>query len=350
MALSHISQLLHPLVHEEHRSLPDLIQHFHVIEAREESDTVVPLKDLRMEPTGEMLVPDGRRLEFTDWSRRQFSQLLGVRWDRWFSPADGEERAEEVNRRLCRRESSIRLRTTLPERLAPGAPSRTLRAMVTPGYSPIADSFVAEALYTSLARIEPDLRIHRVDATDRTTSYVVLIGHAFRGGDSAEVGDVWGGLVVRNSGVGFASLFASLSLIRLLCKNGMTAPLDDAVFIKRAHRGLAHGKLVEAFTSRLSALPSRYRIAGGVLRRSTTVAVRDVESTVHELLEDHRIPLRLTAPVLDAWRREPSPTAFGVSQALTSASQRQSPELRFELERAAGTYLARVTPHASLVH
>ncbi len=107
---------------------------------------------------------------------------------------------------------------------------------------------------------------------------------------------------------------------------------------------------MEAVTSRLSALPSRYRIAGGVLRRSTVVSVMDVDRRFARSWKDHRIPLRLTAPVLDPWRREPSPTAFGVSQALTSASQRQSPELRFELERAAGTYLARVTPHASLVH
>ena len=49
---------------------------------------------------------------------------------------------------------------------------------------------------------------------------------------------MWGGILVRNSGVGFASLLMTLHLTRLVCKNGMTAPLPDALLLKRRHRAL----------------------------------------------------------------------------------------------------------------
>ena len=41
-----------------------------------------------------------------------------------------------------------------------------------------------------------------------------------------------------------------------------------------------------------------------------------------------------------SYMREPTRTRFGVSQAITLAAQSESPEVRFDLERAAGLYLA----------
>jgi len=59
----------------------------------------------------------------------------------------------------------------------------------------------------------------------------------------SQVGDIWGGLMVRNSGVGFASLQMIAFLVRLVCRNGLCAPLPDAVLLRRRHRGLDDSRL-----------------------------------------------------------------------------------------------------------
>ena len=66
-------------------------------------------------------------------------------------------------------------------------------------------------------------------------------------------------------------------------------------------------------------------------------SIRD--DAVRGVLTEPNLPLRLFDPIMEAYGREPVPTAFGVSQAITLAAQRFSPEERLQLEQAAGEYL-----------
>lgn len=186
--------------------------------------------------------PDRGQFVFTDWSQRQCSTLLGVRWDRWFENCSSSELAVDVNRRFARARGSIRLRTVRARDAEPGV-DVILRAFVSPGYTAIADSRVASLMETALTPMETDLPIIRVDQTDRSTTFVVGVGKPYRIGGPGNVGDVWGGLLIRNSGVGFASLLISMHLTRLLCKNGMVAPLHDAIVVRKRHRFFDDGKL-----------------------------------------------------------------------------------------------------------
>ncbi len=65
--------------------------------------------------------------------------------------------------------------------------------------------------------------------------------------------------------------------------------------------------------------------------------IRWKDKTPESLEEEGR---RLVTLYLEAYRREPLPNAFGVSQAVTLAAQGHSPEERLELEEAAGRYIA----------
>jgi hypothetical protein len=67
--------------------------------------------------------------------------------------------------------------------------------------------------------------------------------------------------------------------------------------------------------------------------------VRDVETTVRDLLADRGMPARLVAAIMAAYAREPSRTVFGVSQALTLAAQAITVEEGHELEALAGAYV-----------
>jgi hypothetical protein len=346
MTLAHLSQLLPQIIPERPRTLDNLTEELRAHEALEEPDIVVPLNELRMTAGGHIEAPGTRALDLTDWSRGQLSTLLGVKWDRWFQTADGAERAEEVNRRLSRTSRSIRLRTRRHPGAKPSAP-HVLSALVSPAYAPVSDVRVANILETVLAGSGNEIRVLRHEVTDRSTNYVLGIGCPHSRANSRNVGDVWGGLLVRNSGVGFASLSISMHLVRLLCTNGMAAPIPDAMLVRRTHRGIDEQKLIAVLAAQVTCLPARLREGIDLLGEADRIEVDGIPSVVEGILREEKLPLRLMPDILSAWDREPRHTAFGVSQAITLAAHDASPEMRFELERAAGAYLASVTMRAT---
>ncbi|MCU0694576.1 MAG: hypothetical protein MUF54_24615 [Polyangiaceae bacterium] len=324
------------------RTIYDLVELFGEEESHHNPDAVLPLSQLRMTPEENIAVPELGEFAFNDWSRKQLSSLLGLRWDRWFENAAPEERADEMNRRLMRAKDEVKIRTTTDI----GADVRadgTLRGLVSPGFTPIEDTKVASLVVASMKNIDGEMKIIRADRTNRTTSFVVAIGKAYRVGGEGQVGDVWGGLLVRNSGVGYASLLMVAHLVRLMCKNGMICPIGDSELLRRRHRGLDESKMRWMLSDNLQQLPGRLRHAGEVLQLSVERQVADVEATVRGVLTQGNLPLRMLEPIMEAYGREPMPTAFGVSQAITRAAQRFSPEERLELEQAAGGYLRRLS-------
>jgi hypothetical protein len=172
------------------------------------------------------------------------------------------------------------------------------------------------------------------------TSYVVKIGAEYRVGGPGEVGDVWGCLLLRNSGVGFASLLITSFLHRLVCRNGLTAPLPDAVLLRQRHRHLDGAKIDALLIEKFASLPGRLQRGAELLAASRDRRVDDVSIAIRQLLEARRLSVKLLAPILAAYDREPHASAFGVAQALTLAAQKFSPEVRLDLERTAGEFVA----------
>jgi hypothetical protein len=236
----------------------------------------------------------------------------------------------------------MRLRTSRTS-LTPNGKTGVLRAIVTPSYSPISDSHLGNALKILLWPLEQEPRILRCDITDRSVTYMMSIGKPFRPGDDKVVGDVWGGLIVRNSDVGYASLSIALSLVRLLCLNGMTAPIPDAVLMRRTHRGITEEGLLDKLKDSAAELPGRISRGANVLADARQMTIQDPESELLRILQIAHMPRKLLPELQAAYALEPEQTPFGISQAVTRASQKLSPEERFELDRAAGTYLQTVS-------
>jgi hypothetical protein len=320
------------------RTLFDLVERFQGQESLQNNDVVLPLNRLRMTPEQTIEVPDLGCFAMNDWSRKQAATLLGMRWDRWFENASPIERAQELNHRLARASGEVKVRTT--SALEDDAEADgTLRALVTPGYTPIEDSQVASLVITAMGGLDGDMNIIRADMTDRSTSFVVAVGKPYRVGGDGQVGDVWGGMMIRNSGVGFSSLLMVAHLLRLACLNGMVCPIPDAVLLRRRHRGISDDKVRVMLSERLQQLPGMLRQAGETLQASTSRRIEDVDDAVRGVLTQGNLPLRMLDPIMEAYGREPVANAFGVSQAITLAAQRFSPEVRLELEQAAGLYL-----------
>lgn len=213
------------------RTLPELAD----AERQERPDEVLPIGELRMEEDGRLRVPGTGAFSLTPWARGQLAERLGIRWDKWFSSVTESERAEEVNLRLRRGGLRVRLRTADVQDPESGRAFPVLRALLTPSYSAFSDAAVA----ADLAEVfrGASLPVRRVAYTDMTLSYAVSVGDPFRPGGDARVGDLQGGVIVRNSSVGYASLKASAYLLRLVCLNGMTVPVRDHALISAVHRG-----------------------------------------------------------------------------------------------------------------
>ena len=318
-------------------TLPDLVRHFEHIESAEHPDVVVETKSIKMSPQGHLEIP---RLEgafaLNEWSQSQLGSLLGLRWPRFAENATPAELADEVNHRLARATGELRLRTTA--RVADGVSADgSVRAVVSPGYSPISDSRVARLLADVL--MPEEVRVTRLHVGEKTTSFVVSVGKHFRPYDGSEVGDVTGSVLLRNSGTGHSSLFLTLALLRLVCRNGMT--VEDGLAVKRTHRGVDDARLQSLFATATEQFMPRVERAARRLADATRHALAEsVPATFERLLQDAKLPARLLPGLLAAYQQEPRENAFGVSQALTLAAQDVAPEMRIELESLAGRYIA----------
>ena len=166
------------------------------------------------------------------------------------------------------------------------------------------------------------------------------VGEPYRVGGHGKVGDLWGALLVKNSGVGYAKLTVGLHLVRLACLNGMTAPIPMPAIVRTRHRWIDERQIGEAIHLGLEGISDRLRKSAYVLAESVDQRVDDVDEEVRAVLKTAKLPVRLVRPVLSAYAREPHLSRFGVSQALTLAAQAESPEVRLQLEEVAGQYLA----------
>jgi hypothetical protein len=315
-------------------TLRELIAELRHLESYDNEDLVLPAGSLHMIDADHIATPNGDEYRLNDWSRRQLARLLGVRWERWFENADGAAVADDINRRLARATGEVRLRSRHNPEDAP-----EIRAIVTPGFTAVADSEIATGVQVALGHLGGEIPVLRLDITERSTTFVVGVGQPYRPGGDGRVGDVWGGVLVRNSGTGFAALACHMFLVRLACLNGMVVPHGDPAVLRRVHRGLDAQVLEDKLYARLRHLPARLRTGADALASSAHIGIDDVDAELRDLLEKARLPQRHLRALRAAYDREPHTSIFGISQAATLASQDMNPEDRFDLERAAGAYV-----------
>ncbi|MFH0959514.1 MAG: hypothetical protein V1897_12495 [Pseudomonadota bacterium] len=335
--------------HNTDHSLTDLITKLQEIEFLDNHDISLPLNQLTADEQLNIIVPNMGRFTMTDWSRSQLSTAIGCRFNKYFENASPSERMSELNLRFARanHESQVRLRTTLIGAGTNGSDG-TLKAIVSPSFTAIPDSQVIELIFRSLNEVEPDLRLIKADITTRSTSLVIGISKPFIPGGLQEIGDIFGSIYFRSSGVGFSSLSMTLFLHRLICKNGMTVPLRNAEILRCRHTsGLSLERIQEQIGNKFQEIPGQLRRAGQILQSSRAVGITNVEDTITRILRDAGLPRKLVQPLMLAYNREPGANAFNVAQAMTDNATLDElgmkPEERHQLETAAGEYLRSVT-------
>lgn len=322
------------------KRLNDLARELEERESRQ-SESIVRLDNLRMNEDQNIVVPGVGELAMNDWSKRQIGTMLGLKFDKYFERASPEEKALQMNLRLARGDSEVKVRVTRDIELGIQADG-TLLGLVGPGYQAVSDARLARFLSTSLGSHGAELPVLRSTITSRTTAFFFGVGKQYRTGHS-QVGDLFGGLEVVNSGVGFCSLSVYAKIQRLICTNGMKAPVKNAQLLYRRHTGNVDGGIWEPLSQQLHQIPQLIAESARTIISSTNRPVENIEAEVTRILRTTGLSPRLSAAIMAAYYREPNPSAFGVAQALTDARMINevglAPEEAHALEDAAGNYL-----------
>ncbi|HAE38386.1 MAG TPA: hypothetical protein DCG57_07080 [Candidatus Riflebacteria bacterium] len=321
-------------------TLQTLADHIGIVESHDRPDIIMNLSDLKMNDDLNIVVPSEGNYALTPWSRRQIANLLGIRFDRWFENAANDEKAYELNRRFNRANGQIKLRLTdMTDANADG----TLKAFVSPTYSAVSDSMLSNLILHSVQQNDTQIPVIRANFTDKTVSYSIRIGDPYESLSSSAVGTIWGGVLIQNSGVGYASLSISLHLMRLVCTNGMTAPVAGATLLRRRHSGRPEADLWNQISNVLQYVPERLGTAVNNLRQSQEKRIANPQHAIEAIIRQAHMPAKLAEPFMLAYAKEPHDTMFGVAQAITDFQTHEQlgliPEDRKQLEDAAAEYL-----------
>lgn len=302
-------------------------------------DQTVPVAALEATHDGLMDVPGLGRLAFTTWSRRQLANLLGIRWDTWFSeevivPAD---RALEINRRLRASSGTLKVRARHYAQGEAANADAVLRAFVTPTYEPISDLEVFLALGQALAGRLDGFRFVRSQVTAESSQYAAASLEALDFG--IRTADLHRpGFVIANSDVGSRSLLVWAWTYRLRCSNGLVVP--DSAACRMVHRRRRDGLLAERLSRAVRLIPEHWSRSAALIRAARREPIADIQAAFEIAIRAERELRPISKAVLAAYEAEPEPTRFGLIQAITRAAQELGPERRLAVEEYAGRLLA----------
>ena len=224
--------------------LPDLAYDYDSTEHRLKFD-VVPMDRYipgEEEAVGVRLTVNGEESEylFSEWSRQQLLSLLGTR-ERWFSFVTSAKQAQELNDRTHAL-TGYNFRTS--KAVDEDFPVRFVRGIVSRYYTDIPNSDIMAAVVDKMPEGTMALR-HHSGLTDRafyayllSPTPVTIPGTRFY---------AYPGMVVKNSDVGFTSLYVIPMLVS--SAHGTPVVLETKTILKRIHRGQIdlREKLAEAF-------------------------------------------------------------------------------------------------------
>lgn len=299
-------------------------------------DQVVHVADLRMTPEGNITLPGALSYRINDHAKRQISSLLGLRWEKWFGSASGEERAEEVNRRFQRTPGEKKIRAWVDR---DGQADGVARAFLAPTFTPIDDARLFDRMNTMLRGLLDEYRFTAVQFTDSTTHYTAVHTEAFDlDGDLLHPG-----FHLRNSEVGASALSLDDHWLRLVCLNGLMVRVGGKRSLYRTHRAIEDDQLAAALVIAVGRLPERWAPAFAWMQSAKRTFVPHPDDAVAAILGDSaEVPKGLLEEAQRVVLRDGDLTRFGVVQAITLVAHQtnKDPDVRFAMERLAGDYLA----------
>lgn len=203
-----------------------------------------------------------------------------------------------------------------------------VRALLSSTYAVMDDADLVPQLADVLA--DETAQVQIADQGEALTHIRILfpkVAEEVRPGDFVQTG-----LHFTNSEVGIRAVRIEPLVFRLVCKNG-------AVRAERwGHTGFRHsgdpGRLKDAVFAAVAAAKLQSLVLAATLRKAALHKVMDPVALIEARAAIGGMSRDQVAQVLDAFKREPMSTLFGVHSAFTRAAKGQATvEARFQVER-----------------
>lgn len=295
-------------------------------------DVVVHVEALRATPEGTIVVPELGPSVPSPYAQRQLATMLGFR-ARWFETSSSAERAQELNRRLARIPGEKKVRATR------GEDGKTvIRAFLGANYAPIDDLRLMDGIASLPAVLLDEYRFTHVELTETTSIFTAVHSAGHVVGDN----DLHPGFCLRTSEVGAAPVTLDDYFATIACMNGMVVRVGDKRSLYRRHTAIDDDVLHTAIVTAIARLPKRWSEELVVIGRAAAAPVEHPDSEVELALAGSCVGRHLVEAAQSEALRAGDRTRWGVAQAITWTAHRanQNPDIRFEMERLAGEYLA----------
>lgn len=226
---------------------------------------------------------------FSEWSRSQLLSHVGTR-EKWFLPISAERQAGELQHRL----PLIRKHVFRRMRSADGVTLPMIRGIVSQQFADIPDTHVLRELFAASPDAEIVSRIS--DQTDRALFVYITLDEHLQLPDSPS--RLRPGVVVRNSEVGFSSLFVC-PFVWIEGTRGIATLTRHDVF-RKIHRGQA-----EDLKSSFAKAATEIRALWGDLQARLTRLANISYATEDEAVESlQNVMARAKARKSLTWRTE----------------------------------------------
>lgn len=263
----------------------------------------------------------------TEWSRFQLLNHLGTK-ERWFDNVTRTTEAEELSRRLPRLEG-FRFRRMND---GPGSTDYTIRGIVSRHYAEIKDVDVV----SSLVDLAPDGQCLGASTQDSQRALYVTLLLDKHFGISGTRFEGFPGLVIRNSEVGYTSLWA---VPIIWCRSYRRAIVMKTPLLRRAHRGIANlGELLNIALAEASTwwgtMPERMRALAKIRYPDVDTAKASMRALITRNGGSKLMALRCE----EAFDRNNStPTGEGIFSAIMAYVDAETdPDLAYDRSTVAG--------------
>jgi hypothetical protein len=211
-----------------------------------------------------------------------------------------------------------------------------LRGVLTDKYSQLDNSFVFEALSNSLQNGDV-VDVKNFDLTSKYLNFrMVFPDLNVNIGTTIKPDNVMVGIHVTNSEVGASSLRIDSCLFRLVCTNGLIAKVGGESLMQQRHVHLTSREMENRVAD---AIDKALQMGDSVVdrfARSREIAVIDPMKTLERLARSQKYSNDFVDNLKNSFNTEPDPSAFGIINAFTHASQSLPFERRLEVETYAG--------------
>jgi hypothetical protein len=308
---------------------------------------VKTLADLTFKGANVVDTPELGELHLTDWAQRRIGGMVGVKWHKFFGPMSGDDVQRAIHAHLNGMGDDLQGIKLVSRELMDHEKERygtdgLLRGVVSPSYSEFRDLHALDRLYSVAGSLlEEEWAFADVHFLDNSSHFNLIHTEPFPlldgSNDMAYVG-----LRLRNSEVGAHSWTGSVCLLRIVCVNGMMAPLAEGHHFRFIHKGLKLELVDESIESAFDQCYFAVEHIPALMGRLLETKLDSPLDHLRMYMERHSVSPVLRRAVLDAYNEQDieGDNGYRALQALThlSPALRQDPNRQRDIEELAGKY------------